>query len=140
MEICKMTLDDLNLINLDDFDDFWTQTILRDEILSDSSYYIVSKTGKDILGFAGIKLLLDEAHITNIVTRKDKRNLGIGSKLLEFLIVKAKESSSLITLEVNAQNKAAIHLYEKYGFENVGTRKKYYDNKYDAIIMTKKFI
>lgn len=140
MEICKMTLDDLNYIDLNDFDDFWTQTILKDEIINDSSYYIVSKSGKDILGFAGIKFLLDEAHITNIVTRKDKRNLGIGSKLLETLIQKAEESSTLITLEVNEQNKTAIHLYEKFGFKNVGIRKKYYENKYDAIIMTKYFI
>ena len=44
-----------------------------------------------------------------------------------------------ISLEVNEVNKPAINLYDKYGFEIVGRRKKYYDGKYDAIIMTKFF-
>ena len=139
MEICKMTLEDLNNINLKDFDDFWTPTVLKDELLSNSSYYITYKYNQDIWGFAGIKFILDETHIMNIVTRKDKRNIGIGSQLLYALIEQAKQNTSLITLEVNVQNKTAIHLYEKYGFDKVGKRKKYYDNTYDALIMTKKF-
>ena len=75
MEITKMTVQDLNLINLENFDDFWSYNILKEELLSDTSFYIVAKSENDIIGFAGIKFLLDEAHITNIVTRKDKRNL-----------------------------------------------------------------
>ena len=74
MEITKMTVQDLDLINLEDFDDFWTYNILKEELLSDTSFYIMAKSKNDIIGFAGIKFLLDEAHITNIVTRKDKRN------------------------------------------------------------------
>ena len=62
-----------------------------------------------------------------------------GSLLLENLINKAKNSSILITLELNEKNLTAIHLYEKYGFKKVGLRKKYYDNKFDAYIMTKYF-
>ena len=63
---------------------------------------------------------------------------GIGSKLLEELIKKAEEVSSLITLEVNEENKPAIHLYKKYGVKLLGKRKKYYKNN-DALIMTKYF-
>ena len=135
----KMSLSHLAQINLADFDDFWSYNILKDELLSTSSYYIIAKCEDIITGFAGIKFLLDEAHITNIVTKKDMRNLGIGSKLLENLIEKAKENCSLITLEVNEKNRFAIALYKKYGFETLGTRKKYYDNKFDAYIMTKYF-
>ena len=134
-----LSLEDIGNINLEDFDDFWTKSILKDELLSPLSHYFVAKSGEDILGFAGLKFLLDEAHITNIVVRKDKRRLGIGSILLEALINKAKETSTLITLEVNEQNLAAIQLYQKYNFQIVGTRKKYYDNKFDAYIMTKYF-
>lgn len=68
-----------------------------------------------------------------------KEILVFGSKLLEKLIKYAKKTSSLITLEVNENNTIAIHLYEKYGFEKVGHRKKYYNNKDDAYIMTKYF-
>lgn len=71
----KMTLEDLNFIDLADFDDFWTYSILNEEISSENSLYIIAKSGYTILGFAGIKFLLDEAHITNIVTKKDKRNM-----------------------------------------------------------------
>lgn len=59
--------------------------------------------------------------------------------LLLSLISKAKESCSLITLEVNEKNFSAIHLYEKHGFKTIGTRKKYYNNTFDAYIMTKYF-
>lgn len=136
----KMKIEDLELIDLKNFDDFWTESILKDEILSDSSYYIVARFQNDIIGFAGLKFLLDEAHITNIATRIDKRKNGVGSKLLESLINRAKEEASvLITLEVNTENLPAINLYKKYGFEILGVRKKYYDNKFDAYIMTKYF-
>jgi len=62
-----------------------------------------------------------------------------GSLLLDALIKEAKKSCILITLEVNEINSPALHLYEKYNFEKVGLRKKYYDNKFDAYIMTKYF-
>lgn len=71
--IQKMELKDLKLMVLKDFDDFWTENILKDELLSTSSYYIVARFQNDIIGFAGLKFLLDEAHITNIATRIDKR-------------------------------------------------------------------
>lgn len=74
----------------------------------------------------------------NIVVKKDQRNLGIGSKLLEEIIKKAIEiNSKTITLEVNENNLPAIKLYEKYGFKQIGLRKKYYNNTDNAIIMTK---
>lgn len=73
----EMKLADLENIDLEKFDDFWNKNILREELLSPSSYYIIAKSDNDIIGFAGIKFLLDEAHITNIVTRIDKRNNGI---------------------------------------------------------------
>ena len=75
MEIQTMTVQDINLINLENFDDFWTYNVLKEELLSDTSFYIMAKLENDIIGFAGIKFLVDEAHITNIVTRKDKRNI-----------------------------------------------------------------
>ena len=70
--------------------------------------------------------------------KKANRKSGIGSKLLEKLIQTAKKQNfTSITLEVNENNLPAINLYLKYGFKNVGFRKKYYKNKDSAIIMTK---
>ena len=77
--------------------------------------------------------------ITNIVTKKDKRKNKIATKMLERLIEISKQRKlNNITLEVNINNKPAINLYKKYHFEEVGLRKKYYNNTDDAIIMTLK--
>lgn len=139
IQIEEMLENHLTLMNLNDFDDFWNINILREEILLPSSFYIIAKVQNIITGFAGINLVLDEAHLANIVVKKDKRELKIGSKLLENIIEIAKNRAKLITLEVNVNNSTAIHLYEKFDFKILGRRKKYYDNKYDAYIMTKYF-
>ena len=86
----KMDIQDLEEIKdvlLSDFDDFWSYEVLREELLSDSSLYIVAKKQNEIIGFAGIKIIIDEADIMNIVVKKSYRNNGIGSLLLENLIL-----------------------------------------------------
>lgn len=99
----------------------------------------VAGSGKPyIVGFAGIWLLADEAHIVNIAVRQEYRRQGIGELLLISLIELAIEiNASLITLEVRASNDAARCLYGKYGFTVRGVRRGYYsDNREDAVIMT----
>lgn len=118
-----------------EFDDFWKPQNLKSELQNVSSKYIVAKENGEIVGFAGIWYSVDDAHITNIVVRKSYRNKGIGSLLLEKLIELAKTKTSL-TLEVNTKNEIAQKLYLKYGFKNLGIRKKYYDGIEDAYIMT----
>ena len=88
------------------------------------------------MGFAGILKIIDEVNIMNIVVRKNRRKEGIGSKLLSEIFEIAKQlKAQSITLEVNENNLAAIKLYQKFGFEQVGLRKKYYHNIDNAIIM-----
>ena len=118
-----------------EFDDFWKPQNLKSELQNVSSKYIVAKENGEIVGFAGIWYSVDDAHITNIVVRKSYRNKGIGSLLLEKLIELAKPKTSL-TLEVNTKNEIAQKLYLKYGFKNLGIRKKYYDGIEDEYIMT----
>ena len=141
LEIYNMTDYDLSLIKdilIDDFDDFWTYDVLQEELNNPNSEYFVAKLENNILGFAGIWKAVDDVHITDIVVKKSNRQTGIGSKLLEKLIQTAKSQNfNSITLEVNEHNQPAINLYLKYGFKNVGFRKKYYNNKDTAIIMTK---
>lgn len=135
-----MTITDLYAIkdNLyTDFDDFWSYNIFKSELENENSKYIIAILNNEIIGFAGIWQVIDEAHITNIVVRKDFRKLGIGSLLLEKLIdiCKNLESINSITLEVNEDNITAQKLYEKFNFKVLGKRKNYYNNK-AAIIMT----
>lgn len=124
-----------------DFDDFWDITTIQEELNCSNSIYIVSKYQEEILGFAGIKVILDEAELMNIVTRKNSRNLGIASLMLEYIIDLCKKRKiKRINLEVNTKNSIAINLYKKYNFKEVGLRKKYYNNTEDAILFSRDII
>lgn len=141
LEFSKMTLQDFNKIKpilLTEFDDFWNYSTFENELMANNSYYIVAKQNNEIVSFTGMKYVLDEADIMNVVTKKDKRNLGIATQLLEELFSLAKQKNiTKLTLEVNENNLPAIHLYEKLGFTKIAERKKYYNNTYDALIMQK---
>lgn len=91
-----------------------------------------------IVGFVGVWMLPDEAHIVTIAVRESHRRLGVGEMLLQESIELARDKSqSLITLEVRVSNTPAIELYRKYGFEEAGLRPRYYsDNREDAYILT----
>ena len=141
MEILTMTLQDLEDMKdtlYSDFDNFWSYNVLKQELENKNTTYIVAKENDEIIGFAGIMICLDEATLNNIVVKKSFRNKGIGGELLEALIELCSEMSiHSFTLEVNVNNIPAIKLYEKFGFKNLGIRKKYYNNATDAYIMTK---
>ena len=137
-DIAKMTLDDLNNIKdnlISDFDDFWNYSVFKSELESDSSHYLVVKDNSKIIGFAGIKVILPDADIMNIVVKKDFRNQGIGSLLLKELINLSKSLNVKdLFLEVNEKNTPAILLYNKFGFKKISTRKNYYKDN-NAIVM-----
>lgn len=137
--INEMNLLDLENIKdclLTDFDNFWSYNILKQELENGKSKYFVAKQENEIVGFAGILLIIDQVNIMNIVVKKDKRNFGIGSLLLEEIIRYSKiHNATSITLEVNEKNIPAIKLYKKYGFKQVGLRRKYYNNEDNAILM-----
>ena len=141
LKIEKMTLDDLDSIQgilLTDFDNFWTYSTFIEELNNTNSYFIVAKNDDEIVGFAGLKVIVDEADIMNIVVKQSFRHNGIGSVLLEDLISYAKvKNLKTITLEVNEHNLSAIRLYDKFNFDHIGIRKKYYNGESDAIIMSK---
>ena len=139
LNFSKMNLDDLKILSpilQSDFDDFWNENIFKSELENENSYYIVVKENDDILGFGGLWKSIDDVHITNIVTKKSFRNKGIGNAILNELINQAKIFGyNIITLEVNENNLPAISLYKKFGFKEVGFRKKYYNTTDNAIIM-----
>ena len=140
IEVYKMSLNDLENIKeilISDFDDFWNYSTFKEELSNANSYYLVAKSDNEILGFAGIKTVLDDADIMNIVVKKSKRKLGIGSLLLKNIIELCKNLNiSTLFLEVNEKNTPAISLYKKFGFKNVGFRKNYYKEN-NAIVMKK---
>ena len=142
MEMHTMRLSDLEEIKntlQTDFDDFWNFEIFKEELANNNSSYLVLRYDDEIVFFGGIKIILDEANIMDIVTRKDKRNQGFARYVLNELINISKEQNcTSITLEVNENNLPAIHLYELFNFKEVGRRKNYYKNGDTAILMTLK--
>ncbi|MFZ5597601.1 MAG: ribosomal protein S18-alanine N-acetyltransferase [Bacillota bacterium] len=104
---------------------------------NDFSLYTVALVDGRVVGYSGMWIVLDEAHITNIAVHPDYRGKGYGRVLLEDLLGRAAVMGALkITLEVRVSNHVARTLYQSMGFIEMGMRKKYYtDNDEDAIIM-----
>lgn len=140
MKINKMTISDLKEISEileSEFDNFWNFNILYNEISKINSTYIVCRYKNEIVGFAGIKIILDFAELENIVVRKSHRGKGFSKIILNELINIAKQKKcTQLNLEVNSNNNIAINLYEKLGFKKVGIRKRYY-NGIDGYSYTK---
>ena len=91
-----------------------------------------------VYGYAGLWLMVDEAHITTIAVRPECRGRGLGELVLCGLVDTALEvGARILTLEVRVSNTVAQNLYLKYGFKQSGLRRRYYsDNNEDALIMT----
>lgn len=87
--------------------------------------------------YGGMLTVLDEGQITNIATHPDHRRRGYAAMVLQALLEEARERGiAFVTLEVRASNAPAIALYQKFGFEAVGTRKRFYTNPTeDALVM-----
>lgn len=121
----------------------WSKDSFLQEINNDLAwYYSLLNRDNQLVAYAGTWHILEEAHITNIAVDVNHRRKGYGEALLKHILDDCyKEMIKYLTLEVRTSNKAAIALYEKYGFTSFGIRKKYYqDNNEDAIIMWTKNI
>ncbi len=99
-------------------------------------HYICAHRAGQLVGYAGMMIVLDEAHITNIAADPNRRREGIGSRLLADLAWEARRRGCTgMTLEVRLSNVAAQALYHQFGFEPGGIRQRYYENIEDAIVM-----
>ncbi|WP_312198119.1 ribosomal protein S18-alanine N-acetyltransferase [Anaerospora hongkongensis] len=101
------------------------------------AYYLVVDVGGVIAGYAGMWLIIDEAHVTNIALAAAYRGAGLGEQLVRALMELARErGAGSMTLEVRVSNVKAQALYTKLGFVSRGKRRNYYtDNREDALIM-----
>lgn len=121
----------------------WSRNIFLSEVTrNDNAIYIVAQAGERIAGYAGIWIILDEGHVTNIGVDPEFQKRGIGLGLMVELTNRAlKRGISAMTLEVRLSNYAAQALYRKLGFEPSGIRKEYYqDDKEDALIMWRELV
>jgi [ribosomal protein S18]-alanine N-acetyltransferase len=90
-----------------------------------------------ILAYGGLWLMVDEAHIATIASHPDWRGCGLGHALLLALVdAAAARGAERSTLEVRPSNIVARRLYEQIGYRSVATRRHYYQDGEDALIMT----
>jgi len=132
-------LDAVHDIERESFATPWPPHAYRQELETNRlAHYIVARFGDRVVGYAGMWLLVDEAHVTTFATSARWRGHGIGERLMLALLDLARSHrANEATLEVRPSSVAARRLYEKYGFREVGIRPRYYtDNNEDALIMT----
>ncbi|WP_373230747.1 ribosomal protein S18-alanine N-acetyltransferase [Cohnella sp.] len=136
-----MNLDDISTIveiERESFSSPWSEEAFRSELTQNlfAKYMIMELEGV-IIGYGGMWLIIDEAHITNIAIREKYRGMGYGKQLLQELMKTAHWlGARRMTLEVRVSNDTAQSLYRKMGFYPSGIRPAYYsDNLEDALIM-----
>lgn len=130
----------LGIKEIDDlcFESPWSLKSFESEFSNPLAVYFVALKDDKVIGYCGYWWVFDEGQITNIAVHPDFRKMGIASALMDEMVKKCSVTDVYsLTLEVRVSNNAAISLYEKYGFKRVGLRPKYYDNKEDAVLMTK---
>ncbi|MBE6066571.1 MAG: ribosomal-protein-alanine N-acetyltransferase [Clostridium lundense] len=121
----------------------WSITSIKGELTSNThARYVVAVENGIVVGFAGLWIIVDEGHVTNIAVHPDFRRKGIGTLLMDKLMFISKNENLIgLTLEVRKSNLSAQNLYNQFGFIEEGVRKNYYsDNGEDAIIMWKHYI
>ncbi len=132
-----MTRDDLDgvlAIEEETFSPPWSRASYESELESPVACYLVLED-EEILGYAGMWMILDEGHITTVAIAPKLRGDGYGKLLLHAIMTHAEHCGvKRMTLEVRRSNKAARSLYERSGFVATGERKGYYEGGEDAVI------
>ena len=142
LAVTEMTADDIPAVHAIESASVptpWPPYAFREEIESNRmARYLVVRAGERVIAYAGIWLMVDEAHVTTFAVLPAYRRRGIGGLLLcELMRLSADLGAAVCTLEVRLSNAAARRLYQEFGFKPVGVRPRYYsDNSEDALIMT----
>jgi [ribosomal protein S18]-alanine N-acetyltransferase len=137
----SMTLNDISTIveiERESFTSPWSEEAFRTELTQNVfAKYMIMEIDDTVLGYGGMWLIVDEAHVTNIAIREQYRGRGYGEKLLrEMMKTAVWLGAQRMTLEVRVSNDRAKSLYRKMGFYPSGIRPAYYsDNREDALIM-----
>jgi ribosomal-protein-alanine N-acetyltransferase len=119
-------------------DECWTIAMFWSELAEpDTRYYLVAEEGAEIVGYAGLCAYPEESFVQTIAVKRDRQGCGIGGRMLTVLIDEARRRDEpMVGLEVRADNLVAQRIYHRFGFEQVGVRKGYYQpSGTDAVLM-----
>lgn len=130
-------VDDVHAIETACFPTPWSRRSFLNEVTGNTAArYVVLREEGHVIAYAGMWLVIDEAHITNIAVRPDRQGMGYGERITKALIQLAADCGMhWVTLEVRRSNARAQALYHKLGFKDIGCRRNYYENKEDALLM-----
>lgn len=119
------------------FNDSWSYRDIQDLICTEGSMCFTAVDGDQVIAYVIGRLIAPEGEIYRVAVRPDKRQRGIGYRLLDYAVKTSKgQGLERLFLEVRSHNNPAINLYTAYGFKKIGVRKNYYkDPQEDAIIM-----
>lgn len=113
----------------------WSKQVFQDELAAENRICLVAEEEGSVLGFAGLMVVGDEAHVTNLLVAPGRRREGLGRELMIALIGSGISAGARhLTLEVRKENVAARALYSRLGMAPVGIRPRYYGDD-DALIL-----
>jgi len=123
------------------FSEPWSVNSVASELSNPLSLWIVAIADGEVVGYVGSQTVLNEADMMNLAVQPQYRRQGIAEGLVQRLISALKDRQAVsLTLEVRVSNEAAITLYQKIGFSQVGRRPGYYRKpKEDALILRKEW-
>lgn len=114
----------------------WSKLSLLGELRNDLAHYYVAEEDGRVIGYGGMWLLFDEAHITNIAIAPERRGEHLGRYLLYGMMEAAQErGADRMTLEVRETNTVAQNLYYSFDFEKQGYRRRYYDDTGEGALL-----
>lgn len=136
-------LDEVLAIESSSFPNPWSKNMLIEEILNPLAHFFIAKFKGDLknhplLGFICFRNMGEESELLNLSVHPQYRQLGVAKNLLQFYVnFCEKVGIKRFYLEVNSLNQSAIHLYRHFSYQSVGVRKKFYQGKFDALLMRK---
>ena len=135
--LSKELIDEILVIESSTHSAPWSRKSFENELEHKYGVFLIALIEGKVIGYGGTWVLVDEAHVTNVVVAPEFRGQGIGRKLMNEMLVKAREKGAVCaTLELRKSNEVALKLYESMGFIQATVRKAYYpDNQEDAIVM-----
>ena len=116
--------------------DPWTVEQFWQELAQDTRYYVVALSGNQVIGYAGVFVLAPDADVQTIGVGAGLQGAGVGARLLTTILAEAVRRGAVhVMLEVRSDNTAALALYDRFGFERISQRRRYYPDGGDAIVM-----
>jgi ribosomal-protein-alanine N-acetyltransferase len=135
--LSKDLIDEILVIESSTHSAPWSRKSFENELEHKYGVFNIALVEGKVIGYGGTWVLVDEAHVTNVVVSPEFRGQGIGRKLMNEMLVKAREKGAVCaTLELRKSNEVALKLYESMGFKMATVRNADYpDNQEDALVM-----